>query len=195
MEPRVAKTIRFALAVALALLAGTARAEGQAPAVEASEQPFESYSLQIVASDAIGYGLFALGVAFESDAGRDTVASETLFTIGGGTVLLGGPAIHLAHGEVGRAALSFGLRVALPIVGAAIGVRSASCGDANLCGLDEALAGLAIGSVIASVVDATLIAGPWRPPSSTAKAHSGWSLAPRVVATPELALVGVGGRF
>ena len=80
--------------------------------------------------------------------------------IGFAGALLGGPIIHASHDDWGRAGISFGTRIATPLVGAVVG--NALCSDEAhqefLGCLGDAAIGLAAGLVVAQVIDATLIA-------------------------------------
>ena len=92
----------------------------------------------------------------------------------------------------------------LPIIGANIGVAFSSCDRkqdfVNLCYLDDMAAGFLIGAATAATADDLLVA-PWTiasaetaAPRSTARTTS-LSLTPRIVATQDRALFGLGGRF
>lgn len=74
---------------------------------------------------------------------------------------LGPPIVHAAHGKIARAGESLGVRLAVPLLGAAIG-----CGaDPGQRGEDDdetscwpgAFAGLAAGMVIAQIIDAAYL--------------------------------------
>ena len=126
----------------LAGLAGVARAEDGAvdPAVR-------NYHLQIAATDVVAAGAFFGGNALESESNP---TGDVLMAGGGLTYALGGPLVHVAHRNYGRAAISVGLRVLLPIVGANVGVAFSSCDRGkdfgSLCYLDDMAAGFLVGS-------------------------------------------------
>lgn len=75
----------------------------------------------------------------------------------GGYALAPG-AIHLAHGRPGAAAASVGLRVGMPITGGLLGlaVSKGNC-HTELCGLDGAVLGFALGAVGAIAIDAAAL--------------------------------------
>jgi hypothetical protein len=85
-----------------------------------------------------------------------------------------GPAVHLAHGDVGKGALSLALRLGLPLLGAWAGSRIAGCagqsGDNDECGGPAALGGL-FGVLAAETIDDGWLAngGAVGPPSETAR--------------------------
>jgi hypothetical protein len=139
----------------------------------------------------------------------DASSLALLFTVtdrgalGGGLLyLLGGPVIHLAHGEAGRAVGSLGLRVALPIAGAFVGGalwwngQDARCknGDPDFCSDDEfnvgALYGLGLGFLGAMVIDTAVLARP-----VPVRKDAGATWAPQLAVAPGHLGVGVIGRF
>jgi len=193
-------TIRLALPVALLLAASVARAESSEPGGGDT-----SYRWQVATTDAILMGTAIAGFSLEGkDASLDYVASNTMMTVGGFGYLLGAPIVHATHGRWGRAGLSLLLRVAIPATGATIGavIGKATCTPGEwFCGLDEMGKGVAVGAVVAAVVDSVLIASPrtareLETERTVARRPSaGASLSPQLVATPNLALVGLGGRF
>ena len=111
------------------------------------------YGWQIIVVD--GMSLVVLPLA----AARASSASAPLLSLAVGGYVLGGPIVHVAHGEIGRAAGSLGLRTGLPLAGAASGylVGAATTGDCHgdLCGLTAVVFG-AVGGVL-GVVAATII--------------------------------------
>jgi hypothetical protein len=191
-------TIRFALPVAL-LLAVASSARAQTPPADGES----NYRWQVAATDAAVIGAGLAGFALEGrDGGLGYVPSNTLMGIGIGGYFLGAPIVHLAHKEYARAGISLLVRFGLPIVGAAIGARFATCTpDQFLCGFEEMGKGMEVGAVAAAVVDTVLItsdrmpaAEPERIPTAS-RAPAGPLISPRLVATPNAAIVGVGGRF
>jgi hypothetical protein len=149
-----------------------------------------SYRGQLVAADsaALMAGIVAGGSGIELD--------DELRGIGVGTFLLAAPMIHAANGHGLRALGSLGLRLALPTLGAALGVHlqtrsSSQCTLGGLChdavpqgGL---VIGIGIGALTAVVVDTWLLAKP------TKVTRSGW--APTASPTRGGATVGLTGRF
>ena len=73
---------------------------------------------------------------------------------------LGAPIVHAAYGKWARAGESFGVRLAVPLVGAAIGCGAASGqrgeDDEESC-WPGAFAGFAAGMVVAQIVDAAYL--------------------------------------
>ncbi len=117
----------------------------------------EWYGRETLLFDA-GAGLLFLGARPASG-----VLESTLNGIGSLAFLSGPFGVHLAHQRTGAAFASLGLRVALPLIGFAIGLRNADCeaddsergalsGD---CRLDEtpAFRGALIGAAVASAID------------------------------------------
>lgn len=166
--------MRIAVAAATLLLT-TSIAAAQAPgqtmvwdpeappsSVEVHVQPVTvSYRGQIIAADVASLGLTVLGPLVMRD--------ESLSGIGFTGFFVAAPIVHLAHGRGMAAAKSFGLRVALPFVGAMAGYRlgpddltchsspgldgkpGGSCNDhGSLVGL---LVGAAAGGISAMAID------------------------------------------
>ena len=196
----MATTIRLALPVAL-LLAATASARAE------SKPAADNYGWQVAATDATLIGAAFAGFSLEGkDGSLNYVPSNTLMAVGGIGYFLGGPIVHIAHKRYGRAGVSIAIRTGLPIFGGAIAARFATCNPNELqllCGMDEFAMGFAIGAVAAAVVDSTLIA-PWssrsaaepEPPVAVApRAPARLTISPRLVATPDIAMLGVGGQF
>lgn len=109
------------------------------------------YGLQTLTVDALSIGVLAVG---DSKAGT---------YIGLGGYFLGGPLVHAAHGHVGKACGSLGLRAGAPIVGAIVGYAAERCGDQSededyVCGTNGAAVGVLIGAAAAIVVDAAVLA-------------------------------------
>jgi hypothetical protein len=191
--------IRFALPVALLLtVATTARAESRPAAAD-------NYGWQVAATDATLIGAAVAGFSLEGkDGSLNYIPSNTLMAVGGIGYFLGGPLVHISHKHYGRAGVSAAIRFGLPIFGGAIAARFATCSPNEiLCGLDEFAMGFAVGAVSAAVVDSTLIA-PWssksaaepEPPVAVApRAPARLTISPRLVATPDIAMLGVGGQF
>jgi hypothetical protein len=188
-------TIRRALGMAVLLAAANAHAESE-PADAGG-----GYRWQVAATDAGVIAAAAAGFALEGRGFLDNVPSNMLMGVASAGYFLGAPVVHLAHREYGRAGISIILRVGLPIVGGAIGARLASCSrDEWLCGLDEFAKGFALGAVTAAIVDSAFVAPgspshvepdrvvARRPPPAV-------RLSPRLVAAPNVALLGVGGSF
>lgn len=198
------KAIRF-LAPILGILcaAGSARAE---------EDGADSYRAEMASASASAIGLFVLGDALERSSSR---IGDTMLAVGAIGYVLVGSAVHAHHGNHGRALGSIGFRLGIPLtVGALAAATTAHCTpDEILCGLDALGKGMAVGAVLASVLDTALMSGPsdGRPGRDTGEAPEGEdarlpqprtttgstmpTLSPSLVATSNLAFVGVSGRF
>jgi hypothetical protein len=106
------------------------------------------YGWQIVLVDA---GTIGLGIAAKSGA------------IGGAGYLLGGPIVHLAHGDYVEAGVDLGLRAALPLGGAIVGDKISGCtGACDAPGAGFLLGGMA-GGAVALIVDYTFLSNHGRP--------------------------------
>ena len=198
MRADMIKTIRIALPVALLLAATSARAQSEAAAAA-------GYRWQVAATDVAAIGAAAAGFALEGrDGALGYVPSNTLMGVGIGGYFLGAPIVHLTHDEYARAGLSLLARVALPVVGAAIGARFATCapnGYQALCGLEEMGRGMQVGAVVAAVVDSAFITAgstsetaPERI-AAAPRPRAGVGITPRLAATPNAAMLGIGGQF
>ena len=134
------------LSGAVPALAGDASADAPGP-----------YRAQTALADGAA-ALVMLG-ALES---RTSSTETSLAELAGATFVVGAPVVHLAHGRYGRSALSFALRVSLPLVGVALGSSRSCAWDDDACWSqrDQAqLTGLLAGAVLAAVIDSALLAG------------------------------------
>jgi hypothetical protein len=111
------------------------------------EKRWYGWQTLLVDASASATGLLVYG-------GRDSDLTRGLVTTG---VIygFGGPIVHFAHRNPGRAAGSFALRLVLPVLGAIVGYSASSCSHLN-CG-DQSGTGLLVGMVTASVVDAAAL--------------------------------------
>lgn len=153
--------------------------KAQAVEVEVDQEPKAAvapapsriwYGWQNLLVDGAGQtSAIALGVIM---AGRDGGASA--MGTGLATYVLGGPIVHFAHGNVGKGFGSLALRAGLPASGALAGavIELRSCGGESFCGLSGGFFGLAVGTVGAIVLDASVLAYKKVPPESTAKRSS-----------------------
>lgn len=129
-----------------------------------------SYRRYTLAADAVGVGLLVAGGFSEGEGGRDTDASDALFTAGGLTMMFGAPIVHASRGHAGRAVGSFLLRGGLAGLGTIIAVSANSdCHDSSaaddgawfpsdfLCELDYVGYGVLGGLVVASAIDAAFL--------------------------------------
>ncbi len=99
----------------------------------------------------------AVALAF---GGAALGGGEWLLAASGGAYVLGGPIVHLAHGNPGRSLLSLGTRAGLPLMLAFVGVAAENCsnGGGDFCGYGGALVGFGVGMVGAVAIDAAVIA-------------------------------------
>lgn len=184
--------VRTAIPILSLLVPASALAQ---PAEPAQEEATTSYRHQTLAVDGIGLALLVAGGLSEGENGRDTDASNALFTVGGLTMLLGAPIIHGARGHTGRAAGSFLMRAGLASGGMVVAIAMNSrCGDGHaaeegalfgddfLCELDYIGYGMLGGLVVASVIDAAFMTDEAIEPGSQ------W--APQVAATSDGVRVG-----
>lgn len=84
-------------------------------------------------------------------------STSALYLVVGGYAL-GGPVVHLAHGEIGRAAGSLGLRVAMPFLGALAGVMVQGDCRGDFGCISGAIIGGGLGVVAAVVIDSAVLA-------------------------------------
>jgi len=128
------RCVLAAAAVFLALSSSPAHAEE------------EWYGYQVAAPDVVG-GVLILAGAEAENAG--------LIALGVSGVLFGGPIVHAAHGNWGRAGVSFGLRVGAPILGASLGAALGSSGGGKgaLDAITYGIVGGVLGYVAAAAFD------------------------------------------
>lgn len=149
------------------------------PVADDDEEDLEygHYGLEIVPADVAALVLVRTG---------DSVAK-----IGLGLYLLDGPIVHALHGQGGRAAGSFALRVGMPF---AIGFafHSLAGGDSEGDGI-LTLLGVVLGAMGAAAIDDAAVARsvPRRP--SAKRAGATWS--PHIAVSQRLTSLGVAGRF
>lgn len=157
------------------LVSATASAE------DVSDVPTTSYRGYTLAADAVGLSLLVAGGLAEADDGRDTSASEALFTGGILTTAFATPLIHLSRGHGGRFVGSFLLRSGLAGLGMVVAMEANSgCDDGQpasegtlfdddfLCELDYIGYGFIGGLLVASALDAAFmtdeeVAPTWSP--------------------------------
>lgn len=114
--------------------------------------------------------LMLAGAIAEGEDGRDSTASEAMFTSGWLTMAFAAPAIHLARGQGGRFAGSLLLRAGLAGLGMTVAMQAnADCDDGQppppgvffnddfLCELDYAGYGIVGGMLVASALDAVFM--------------------------------------
>jgi hypothetical protein len=110
------------------------------------------------------------------------------------TYAFGSPAVHWAHGNVGKGFGSLGLRIVAPAVGAGLGcLADNSHGDYGCLG--GLAGGVLVGTLAAVVVDYAVLADEDVPRGAAARPR----LTPRVALVPEsghlMPSVGLGGTF
>lgn len=168
LHRRVLMICRVAAVLCLLLPATAIASPPDQPAAAQDETSYRAYTL---AADAFGLGLFMVGGLSEGRNGRDTTASDALFTSGLLVSYLVTPGIHLARGHRGRAIGSFFMRWGLSGTGAMLSIlarsgchdsaQSSGNGDALggdlLCELDYIGYGVLGGLVVASIVDAAVM--------------------------------------
>jgi len=141
-------------------------------APEARAEPGEWYGYQVLTTDLLGWSLVLAGVGL--DVGP--VAG-----VGAGFVLLGGPLVHIGHGNYEKAGYSAAWRYGGILAGALVGtlLAGSTSGSDNTLGM-IALGGLGgfAGYIVGAITDIAFIA---REPGDTAES------APRMFT--------IGGRF
>lgn len=174
----------------LITILGTASTPGAAPPPSTATSPTETtppmptetvvvkrYGLQILAVDALGLGI--------------TVATRQPALLG--LVALGGPAVHVVHGNIGKALGSAALRAGLVTLGALAGAAATDCEDTSnddfFCGAGEILIGGAVGGVVAIAIDVSLLA------VKTRRVPSRPTAVPTVAASRDGFSVGLAGQF
>jgi hypothetical protein len=194
LAPRTSRVLGpIPLGVLLALFTSNqAQAAAATPAAAAATTPAQEppiselrwYGWQLLASDAATVGLLALSLQGES---------TPLAAMAFGTYTFAPVGVHLAHHHPGRALLSVGLRIALPIVLAKALVEGADCAGSNeyLCGVGEMYLGVAGGALAASLVDQILSFERYE----IASPKHGLSLAPTLQPRRDGATLGLIGSF
>ena len=138
---RLTRTTTIIAAILIAVLAtgSPARADEVEIPTELEE---EWYGWQVLAADATGI-LATAGCVL-------AVQEDACFL----PYLAAAPMVHLSRRRATQALASLGLRVALPLAGALIGLSAASCGEQTACGVGEIAGGVFIGVLTASLIDA-----------------------------------------
>lgn len=157
----------------------------------------EWYGWQTLLVDA--GAITAMGIAAHANGNAGTVAGWSS-VIG---YALGSPIVHGFHGRPLVGLGDAGMRVALPLVAALIGIAigEASCPPSTsnflfpnsaFCGLDGMAVGAVVGAGAASALDAVFLA--WERPKRSASVD-GVTWLPAVAVERGGAVAGVGGRF
>jgi hypothetical protein len=109
----------------------------------------EWYGSQVIATDAISWAVLLGGIKAEV---------WPVAALGASGLFLGGPVVHVAHGNYGRAGISFGTRVAVPFLGAVIGAAVHEEEDDRVFIPASVIIGAVLGSIAASAVDIAILA-------------------------------------
>lgn len=192
--------ILLPIALLLGLYSGVAGAQpGMSPPGQTAPQAYQSPPVYVqqpqeLPTRTVGYGLHvfaadaatwvAIGVASDNDA-------EGIGIVGGFGLFLGGPLVHLAHGNNAGAGYSLLARTGLPLGGALL--LAATCDDSDSwdC-LGSTLAGGMLGYAGALVIDWFYLARK----TEVIAAPTGWaSLAPSVQLRDGGAQAGVAFNF
>ncbi len=145
------------------------------------------YGLHTLAVDGLALGLVVMAVTTESSA---------FGTLAAMSYVLGGPLVHNAHGQTGKAFGSLGIRVGAPVVGAGIGMALDDCdsGDGGCSGAMGGALGLILGFGAAIALDAAVLARK-DAPAAPSKSVGAVRWVPRVTIEPRRATVGVDAVF
>lgn len=126
------------LAITLAASSSTAHAEE------------EWYGLHVAATDAGGWGLIVGGLMFDADP---------IIFLGVGALFLGGPIVHAAHGNYGRAGISFAARGGGALLGGVIGYALGKReGNSELAAVVGIFAGAFVGYLGGAITDIAVVA-------------------------------------
>jgi hypothetical protein len=173
-----------------------------APPAPTPARQAEWYGWQTLLVDGVAIGTIPLELAPSASFTRTPSASYLLLA-SVSTYAIGAPLVHIAHGHTGRGLADLGLRVgavaAGGIAGAALGKPGTpSACEANLAGcLAESSNGLAvgatIGAVLASLIDASLLARETKPAEMAPSPSFTWS--PLAAMTKGGGTAGLQGSF
>jgi hypothetical protein len=181
------------------------------------------YGWQTLAADAASVVIVSFGLTrteTSTSGGMDLLAPVMIYG-GAGAFVLGGPIVHAAHGRWTTAMGDLALRVGAPLVAGVVGYGIAStqvtslpayCNDPPAgfqglgCVLDQvgndsiraegALIGAGTGALVASVLDAAVLAHAPTSPSPVERLQPTLTWSPTVAVRPEGgASAGVVGRF
>jgi hypothetical protein len=143
------------------------------------------------------YGLEILAADFTSMMSAAVVSQVWSKEVTAGVYLAGygfGPAgVHIAHGNWGRAALSVGIRAALPTVGGVLGYHSGERQSAEDDGGVAAFEYGALAAAVAVTLDAAFLA--WTSTTPPPPPRPRPVITPVVSASADHVLLGVGGTL
>ncbi|HWZ87786.1 MAG TPA: hypothetical protein VNW92_03020 [Polyangiaceae bacterium] len=160
------------------------------------------YGWQTLSTDGAAIGVLLLAGTFirndDTDSQRD--AADSVLVLSAATYALGGPIVHVAHRQWGKAVTSTGLRIGLPVTGILIGAALDRCGpysDSDTCGAIGPGVGMLLGIGAAIALDASALAYEPVPVASATRARQplATTAAPFVIADARHALLGVSGTF
>ena len=126
------------------------------PKARATTKSF--YGWQILASGEVGSVVVAASV-FLPERPLGSFASTLGFLVGTPTYALAGPIVHWNHGDFSKGLVSFGGNAAFALVGGFIG-QARGCADndpSGNCGERGFFKGLAVGALIAPLIDAAVL--------------------------------------
>lgn len=158
---------------------------GKEPRVEATarKQPWHWYGEPILIGDGTAYLCLLLAATFDMTETHQVFIPPAML----GYALVG-PITHVAQGNWGRMGLSLLARGVLPMAGLALG--ASSCADGGSDCVESVISGGVLGMVLASTIDAGLIA---REPAPQPPSRA-W-LAPALELSPQRAFFGAAGTF
>jgi hypothetical protein len=163
--------------------------QGDAQGDEGEQEKLVWYGYKLLLADAASLTLVFAGI------GSDLAP---LGVTGLGGVFLGGPIVHGIEGQGGRALASLGLRVGMPLAGAALATWSYNRGNDKsgecdcMGGFLATAGGLVLGMGAAMLVDAAFLG--WRS-EPIASDNKSLSLVPSFGLAPGGGSVGLAGRF
>lgn len=148
------------------------------------------YGWQTLVTDGAAIGLVTGGIVLdEASHVSSSVLADGVIGLGVASYALGGPIVHFAHRNPGRAFASLALRIGLPII-LGYGAIAIICGDSGeFCGL-VAIPGGALGIATAITLDASVLARDQVPVNRAA-----FSIVPTLRVDRERASIGLIGTF
>jgi hypothetical protein len=132
------------------------------------------YGWQIIITDAAALSTLALAAGTSSGETGDHTVSTVLLGLGFSGYLMGGFAVHATHRRWLSAGMSVGLRVVLPLLGAAVGAGLESSQNDPWSGLAGAATGVLVGAGLAHVLDVTALSfvPPAKHPPTTSASNT-----------------------
>lgn len=180
-----------ALAPTLAVLPARAETAAHVPTqstvvatTRSANRGWRWYGWEPLLIDAGAFGIGVVGLAAES---------APIAMIGYGTWIASGPTVHLAHGSSARALGSLGMRLSLPVVGAAAGCELFGADDPWFGCLGGVATGFVAGMALASVADAAAVA--WGSAPTTSDAARPARITPTILAAGGVRGLALAGAF